>query len=290
MSGLQAWTPEGLVPVEDARVSVFDRGLRGGEGVFETMRAYGTHVFRLQAHLNRARYGAEVIGFDLPEEDTLVDAVQRTVAVNHPVLAADAAVRLIVTPGPIEPSSPFPGRSVGVPTVVVTCQPLAIDPAIYTRGISVVTVEGDRPLPSVKSLSYAAAAVARRHAHARGADDALLLDRLGHVLEASSANLFAAFDGDLVTPPLDGGLLAGVTRATVMEVARGDGLTVREEQLSVADLLGADEAFVTASTRGLVPLVEVNGKKLGGGTPGQLSARLTRRYEEAVERERAAAG
>ncbi|MBW3619558.1 MAG: aminotransferase class IV [Actinobacteria bacterium] len=282
---LQAWVDGELVPAGEARVSVYDRGFRLGEGVFETFRAYGDHVFRLAAHLDRAVRGASFLGFGL-DAASLSRAVTATASANLTAHdGRDSVVRLTATPGRLDPETPFPGRAVGGPTVVVTSHPLVVDPEVHRDGLTATLVPWARELPDVKAVSYLAATVAREHARARGADEALLTDPDGNVLEGSSSNVFAVLDGTLVTPPPSAGLLAGVTRGVVLEVAAGAGVPVEERPLSVADLSGADEAFLTATTREVMPLVRVGDDRIGDGHPGPLTRSLHEGYRDEVRRE-----
>ncbi|MBW3657840.1 MAG: aminotransferase class IV [Actinobacteria bacterium] len=287
---LQVWIDGDLVPAGEARVSVYDRGFRLGEGVFETFRAYGGHVFRRDAHLARAVRGASFLGFEL-DVDELARAVSRTAEANLPAHdGADSVVRLTATPGRLDPEAPFPGRPVGGPTVVVTSHPLALDPRVHRDGVTATSVPWARELPDVKAVSYLAATVAREHARARGADEALLTDADGAVLEGSGSNVFAVLAGVLVTPPASAGLLAGVTREVVLEVARAQGRQVEERSFAVAELTGADEAFLTATTREVMPLVRVDDVPVGDGRPGPVTAALHEGYRAEVRREAAAAG
>ena len=289
MSGraLWVWVDGTLVPADAAVVSVYDRGFRTGEGVFETLRAYGGHVFRLDAHLRRARAGAAELGFDPGPATRLVAAVQQTTDRNLAAFdGADTAVRLTISAGAVEPDSPIPGRPTGTPTVVVTSHPLA--PA--RTSMTAVSVDLARELPHVKAVSYLVAVMARRQAAQRGADEALLTDGAGRVFEGASSNLFVVRDGEVLTPPSDGGLLAGVTRQVVLELAEDAGLGVTERSLDLAEVHGAQEAFLTSTTRELVPLVAVDGRPLGTGAgPGPVTAQLQRAYVDEVRRERDAA-
>lgn len=285
-----AWVDGRLVPAEEAVVSVYDRGFRAGEGVFETFRAYGPHVFRLLAHLRRAASGAAFLGFPV-DVGRLAEAVTGTAVANldeHD--GADSVVRLTATPGRLDPRSPFPGRPVGGPTVVVTSHPLDLPEGLYRDGVSATAVPWARELPEVKAVSYLAATVARQRARREGADEALLTDHAGRVLEGSSSNVFAVVDGTLVTPPVSAGLLAGVTREVVLTVAASEGIPVAERQLTVAELAAADEALLTATTREVVPLVRFAGRPISDGRPGPVTRRLHAAYRDEVRREAADAG
>lgn len=281
---LQVWVDGELVPADRAVVSVYDRGFRTGEGVFETLRAYGEHVFRLGAHLERARAGGAELGFDVGPTDVLAEAVRATAAANHGALdGEDSALRLTISAGRIDPASPVPGRGVGPPTVVVTSHPLA--PA--AEAATAVTLPTARELPHVKAVSYLIAVTAKRQARELGADEALLTDGRGHVLEGASSNVFAVVGDTLRTPATDTGLLAGVTRAVVLELARAEGLAVAEQPLRTDELAGADEAFLTSTTRELVALREVDGRPIGAEWPGPVTTRLQTAYAREVARERA---
>lgn len=276
-----------FVDARAATVSVFDRGFRSGEGVFETFRSYGGFVFRLDAHLDRAYEGAAVLGFDPGPRDAIERAVADTATANLALLAGqDAVVRLTLTPGRIAPASPFPGTTEGGPTVVVTYHPLQIDPAIYERGVDVAVVPQVREIPEVKALSYLAASLARAQARRAGAEEALLTDGRGGVLEGAASNVFAVWGDTLVTPPLRQGLLPGVTRAVVLELARAGGIPVREEPLTLERLGSADEVFLTATTREVVPVARIDGALVSDGQPGSVTRRLLTAYRDQVERER----
>ena len=281
---LQVWIDGQLVPADQAVVSVYDRGFRTGEGVFETLRAYGQHVFRLGAHLERARAGAEELGFDPGPTDRLAEAVRATARANHEALdGADSALRLTISAGLVDPESPIPGRGVGSPTVVVTSHPLAASAEAATA----VTVPLARELPHVKALSYLVAVTAKRRARGLGADEALLTDGHGNVLEGATSNVFAVIDGTLVTPPTGAGLLAGVTRAVVLELAERLGIPSAERPVTLDELLRADEAFLTSTTRELVTLTEVDGRPIAAVGAVDLLERIRQAYAEEVARERA---
>lgn len=281
---LLAFVDGELVPLAEARVSVLDEGFRIGLGVFETIRCYGTHPFRLGAHLERARAGAVRLGFEPPPLDHLAAAVRQAATAN--TRDGDLVARLTLTAGALDPDLPWPSRRLDVPTVVVTVHPLDLPTAMHTSGISAQTVPTARELPDVKAVSYLAAALARQQAQAAGADEALLVCPDGRVTEGSSSNLFVVRDGTVTTPPLSGDILPGITRQVVLEVAATTGTPLEEADVRLVDLATADEAFVTSSTRELVPLVRVDGQPVGAGRPGPVTARLLDAYRAEVDRER----
>jgi branched-chain amino acid aminotransferase len=283
---LMAWVDDGLVPLAEATVSVLDLGFRTGEGVFETLRVYGHEPFRLLGHLERAAHGAERLGFDPPSTGTIIDAVHATIAGNHDVHGdVDTALRLTMTPGRLDPTTPWPMQRVGSPTLILTSHRLIVPAAIYDIGVDAITVPWGREAPDVKAVSYLAASLARRQAHRAGADEALLTDGHGNVLEGSASNVFAVEGDVLVTPPISEGLLPGVTRAAVLEVAERFGLVVRQETLTVERLTLADEAFLTATTREVTPLVRIDGRSVGDGAPGSMTLRLLDGYRDLVRSE-----
>jgi branched-subunit amino acid aminotransferase/4-amino-4-deoxychorismate lyase len=286
----KVWINGRVVPSEQAVVSVHDRAFRSGEGVFETLRIYGSHPFRAGAHVERAVAGAAAIGLRLDPE-VLHRGLREVVAANGDVHAgADSVVRLTASAGEIDPDSYFPGAPAsgggGQPTVVATSHRLRVDASLTERGVRAVCVPLARELPEVKAVSYLVALTARRHAAAHDVEEALLTSPEGTVLEAASANLAVVTGDVLATPPVGSGLLAGVTRAVVLEVAHRAGLRVEQRALHRDELHRCDEAVLTASTREIVPLVEVDGRPVGSGRPGPAAARLLDAYHEEVERER----
>jgi len=286
------WLDGRVVAAADALVSVHDRAFRGGEGVFETLRAYGDHPFRLAAHVDRALAGVATLGIPV-EAAALEAAVLGVIRANRTWHGgADSAVRLTVSAGSIDPASPFPGRpadgAAGAPVVVATSHPLVVDPRRYETGVTAITVPLARELPQLKSVSYAVALLARRLAHEAGTDEALLASGSGELLEAASANLALIFDDHLVTPPITAGVLAGVTRGVLLEIAGAAGLQVTQRRLQQTDLAAANEAVLTASTREIMPLVRVDDVAIGDGRPGPVAARLLTAYRAEVAREQAA--
>lgn len=282
---LQTWVDGHLVPSDAATVSVYDRGFRSGEGVFETFRAYGSHVFRRDAHLERAVTGAEALGFPL-DAGALAAAVDATAVANLDAHGgADSVVRLTATPGSLDPDAVWPGGTIGGPTIVVTSHRLRNDEALYRDGVSATAVPWARELPTIKAVSYLAASLARRQAHEQGAYEALLTDARGDVLEGASSNVFAVVRGVLVTPPVSAGLLAGVTRAVVLEVAAADAIAIEERAVTLDELAVADEAFLTSTTREVVPLVRLVGRRVGTGRPGPVTRSLHEGYRATVRRE-----
>jgi branched-chain amino acid aminotransferase len=258
------WLDGRLVPLRRARVSVFDRGFLQGDGVYETIRAYRGRPFRLVEHLARLRASARAVGIALPGG---VAPLGRAVAAVLRRLggAADARVRITVTRGNAGPD-PAPRRDPR-PTRVVTAAPYTPpSPAEYARGVPAVVTRirrNDRRAqdPAIKATSLLNTLLALREARRAGAREAILLAPDGRLAEAASANLFFVRGGTLHTPALESGILAGVTRALVLDLARRLGIPVREGRYRPTALLGADEAFVTASTIEILPLSSVGRRR-----------------------------
>lgn len=274
-----------LIPAEEARVSPLDRGFLYGYGLFETVRSYGGRVFRLDRHLARLMRGAEVLGLasglDAAE---LERAMYRTPEANG---LADARIRLTVAAGEGERSLDMPPS--GSLTVLVVAEPLHVAGRMYEEGISAVVVSARRnsqsPVSAIKSLNYLDGLLARAEAEARGADEAILLNDRGYIAECSSSNIFLVSSGRLLTPSVASGILPGVTREAVLEVAAEQGIESVEGDIARDELTRADEVFITTSVREVVPVVAVDGRAVGSGKPGPVTGRLAAAYRQLMQRE-----
>ena len=276
MAGI-AWVNEKLISPEEAAIAPADRGFLYGEGLFETMRAYRGRVFRLSRHLDRLLASAPKIDLTPPGRGLLERAVSEALAAGG---MSNAVVRLTVTPGL--------GR-LGEPTLVVLIRPLTLPPPEqYSHGCRAVSVPvaqvGSAPLRSVKSLNYLDKLLAQRTASQRGAHEAILVDPDGCVIEGAMRNVFAVFGDELVTPPLSRGLLPGITRETVLEIARGSKLSSRERDVALTELYTAEECFLTSSVAEILPVRSVDGNAMRGGAPGAVTAALTAAYRVTVAR------
>lgn len=269
------WLNGDLFSPEKATISVLDRGLLSGHGLFETLRAYEGLPWALDDHYERLQAGAEWIDLPLPDEASLAEALRDTLRANE---LSDAGVRVTITrgPGPVDPQS----EGDAAPNMFVLAWPLRDYTALHADGAVIVTFQhGARSLAHVKSTSYAMSVAGRVYAKRAGADDALFTAENGRVLEATGSNIFAAFGERLVTPPLDDGILAGVTRKHVMAVADEIGFDVDEAPLRVGDLSGADEVVLTSSLREVYPARSIDGmslKRVG------LAERLREAYRKRV--------
>jgi branched-chain amino acid aminotransferase len=273
------WVNGALVPPGEPVLAPDDRGFTLGDGLFETMRAYGGRVFRLRAHLERLRASADRLGIPVPPD--LEDAVRATVAASG---LDSAAVRLTVSRGVggVGLAPPEPAR----PTVVITARPYAPAERWYSDGLRTVFARGrlsEHALTAgMKRLGYLDQVAAQAEARAAGADEALFLDTAGHLAEGAASNVFLVVGGALWTPPLSCGVLPGITRGVVLELAAASGIPVREEPVPPGALRDADEAFLTSSLRALVPVVAIGGDPIGSGRPGPLTLRLLHLYRERV--------
>ncbi|MFN3407535.1 MAG: aminodeoxychorismate lyase [Limisphaerales bacterium] len=249
-----------FVPEAAATVSVFDRGFLYGDGLFETMRVANGRIFLLERHLDRLERGAAFLGIVLPfPRAELARAAAELVRRNG---LADALLRLTVSRG-VGPRGYSP-RGADRPTVVMTAHPFTAAPELLrwrTRVASFRLPAGDG-LAAFKTVNKLAQVLARAEAEAAGAEEALLLDTAGNVIEAASGNLFWLGNGVLHTPPVKAGVLAGVTRGLICELAAASGLPVRETVCRPDELRGADGIFLTLSSHGVVEVASVDGHPL----------------------------
>lgn len=269
-----------IVPATEARVSVLDRGLLYGDGVFEVLRTYAGIPFCLEEHLGRLRASASRIGLTLPVP---IARLRREVAELLDASGfAEAHLRILVTRG-VGDLGVVPSN-VRDPTRIVIAHRLLAPPAErYTHGVRVMTVSLGTPsvLAGTKTLNYLPNVVWSLQARHAGFDDALLVS--GNVLvEGATANVFVVVGSALRTPALDDGALPGVTRTEVIRVARASGYSVQETRVTLTDLWTADEVFLTSSVRELVPVVQVDDHVVGNGVPGPITRALHRAYRAAT--------
>ena len=273
-----------LIPQPQARISPLDYGFLYGYGLFETMRAYSGHVFRLEKHLARLERSARAMNIDLYSAAKLEAAVYNTLRANH---LSDARIRLTVSPGEEEPSPNVPAK--GEPTVFITAR--SYEPPsepIYLRGltatVSTVRRSPRSPGSGLKSLSALDILVARQRAAFDGVDHAILLNDDGLVAEGGSSNVFCIKGGTLYTPAERCGVLPGITRDVVLrELAPSLAIAAQEVDIALADLVEADEAFLTNSMFEIMPLTNVADWVIGSGRPGALTLRLIKAYKALIE-------
>ncbi len=280
-----------VVPRSQARISVFDHAFLYGYGLYETMRAYHGKIFLLERHIARMRKSAEIIGLakKLARID-LIKACKETLAANN---LPDARIRLTVSNGESD-EAPWAGAAEGGPTVVITARPYTpFRPEKYNRGfrVGIASVRRCRQslVATLKSVNHLASVMARMEATAHGLDEALLLNDDGYIAEGGGCNVFFVESGVLLTPPLDSGILPGVTREVIVEMAAGMGIGVKEVDISPGDLRRFDEAFVTNAMIEVMPVTAVREPSgrvvtIGPGKPGKITRRLMQAYREMVDR------
>lgn len=273
-----------LCAAADARISVFDHGLLYGDGIFEGIRAYHGRVFKLDRHLDRLCASARAIDLTLPMTAAdLARAVLDTCAANALV---DGYVRLVVTRGAGDLGLD-PRKCAGNPSVIIIAQPaVALYDGPTKDGVRAMTstyrrVPPDSLSPSIKTLNYLNNVMARIEANQRGVEEALMLDHQGYVAEATADNIFIARAGTLLSP-WTATNLAGITRETVFELAAELGIPAIERPFTQYDVWAADEAFVCGTGVEIVPLVMLDGRAIGPGTPGPLTTRVREAYHRHV--------
>lgn len=273
------WVNGRLVDPGAPHLLALDRGFTLADGVFETMRAYGGAIFRLDRHLARLTAGAQALGIPLPEP---LDGLVATAM--HAARAAgvrDASVRLTVSRGVGAPGLAPPEPA--APTVVLALHPVPpVPPTLYTHGLTAWIASGRRnergATCGLKTLAYTESVVALAEARAAGADEAIVLDTAGHVSEAAASNIFLCMGDALHTPPCSCGALPGITREVVMALAPSLGVAVVEREIAERDLFAAEEAFLTSSLREIAPLVRVNGRPVSTGVVGPVTRRVMAAY------------
>ena len=273
------WHNGDLAPASEGRIQPEDRGLLFGEGAFETLRVYGGRPFRLDAHLERLASALRVMEISVPElAERLRQGVDDTLAANA---LADSWVRITITAGAED----------GVPNLIVAAMPLPELPASwYASGVAVATAtsrfvrEPGSVLSGLKSTNYLASRLARKEAQARGAHEAIFLNTHGRLAEGASSNIFLVEDGALITPAPGEGILTGITRQTVLELAKESGIAATERAVERSELDTADEVFITSSLREVLPVCSVDGHKIAGGGIGMgmgpVTRKLLRAYRE----------
>ena len=265
-----------------AVIPVYDHGFLYGEGVYEVFRTWNGVPFLFDRHMKRMRESAARIGVDVPFSDAEIEGrSMATVAAAQ--LAGDAYVRILLTRGVGEIT--YDPAACPVPSLVIIAKALPAVPAEqYEKGVKVVMVTDvirnhpESVSPLIKSNNLINNALGMQQAIRAGAAEGIFRNYRGEISECAQSNLFIVSKGIVKTPPLDAGLLAGITRAFVIEVAHGIGVKVEEVAMKDADLFGADEAFLTSSTKDIVPIVQVDQTTIGPGVPGPMTKRLIEAY------------
>lgn len=278
-----------LVPAEKASVSVFDHGFLYGDGVFEGIRVYKGRIFKLDEHIERLYDSAHVIMLKIPlSKEEMRKAVVDTVRANG---IMDGYIRLVVSRGPgdlgLDP------RKCKNPTVVIIADTIQLYPKeLYEKGLRVVTVPTRRNItealnPRIKSLNYLNNIMAKIEANNFGdaVHEAIMLDVNGYVVECTGENIFIVDKGKLMTPPTYIGALEGITRNTVISLARDMGIEVEESLLTRYNLYVADECFLTGTAAEVAPVAEIDGRKIGEKVPGEITLKLLKGFREMTMKE-----
>jgi branched-chain amino acid aminotransferase len=262
----------------DAVISVFDHGFLYGEGVYETMRTYHGRPFLYDRHLRRLRNSARMIRLDVPFTDADLASQIRDTMTAASLNGAEAYIRALVTRGIGELT--YDPQATPSPSLVIIVKPQVDPPAeVYENGVRVVIVDVVRNHPQtvnpmIKSNNLLNSALAAQEAIRKGGFEGIMRNYRGELTECTTANLFIVRGGAAVTPPLESGLLPGITREFLFEIGKDVGVDVREQVLRDEDLFAADEAFLTSTTREAVPIVKVDDRTIGSGKPGPVTRKL----------------
>ena len=271
-----------LVPKEDAKVSVYDHGLLYGDGVFEGIRVYGGVVFLLKEHVDRLYESARSIRLEIPMSvEAMIAAVNETVKVNG---IGDGYVRLVVTRG--AGSLGLDIRKTSDPQVIIIADTITLYPdEIYQNGMKLVTASTIRNHPSalnprIKSLNYLNNILAKIEGTDAGSVEALMLNHKGEVAECTGDNIFIVKGGVLRTPSADAGILEGLTRNAVIDLAKDAGIPFEETTLTRHDIYVADECFLTGTAAEVIAVVSLDGREIGNGKPGPVTQDLLKRFRQ----------
>jgi branched-chain amino acid aminotransferase len=268
---------------ENAKVSVFDHGLLYGDGVFEGIRSYRRRVFKLKEHIDRLFESAQSIMLKIPlSKEQMIKAIVGTLKTNK---LDDAYIRLVVTRGAgdlgLDPRKCQQGA-----TVIIIADKITLYPEkLYRDGLTIVTVPTVRNLPEalnpqIKSLNYLNNILAKIEAANAGCDEAIMLDSLGYVAECTGDNIFVVKNGHLYTPPQCMGTLRGITRDSILEIARYNKIAAHEHVITRHEVYISDECFLTGTAAEVIPVVKVDGRIIGNGKPGKITLALMKKFKE----------
>ena len=255
-----------FINANDAKISIFDPGFLYGDGIFETLRTYNGEIWQMEEHLERLYESAKMRGWKLhvkPSE--IAEAVSKTVKKNN---FKESRVRITITPG------------VKQPTVFIWCQPLlALPKRVYSRGVSAITFPLERPFPQMKTTSMQPLLIARAEMLKKRAFEALLINSKGYITEGTWTNVFIVRKKKIITPRL--GVLLGTTRSTVLKLAKKL-FRIKFKDITRREVLNADECFVTNAPKGIVPIVKIDGEKIGTGRVGPITKHLMKEFEKKI--------
>lgn len=273
---------------ENAKISVFDHGLLYGDGVFEGIRSYNRMVFKLKEHIDRLYESAHSIMLNIPlKKEEMIKAVVATLKENN---LKDAYIRLVVSRGEGDLGLD-PRKCKGNATIIIITDKIVLYPEkFYRDGLSIITVPTVRNLPEalnpqIKSLNYLNNILAKIEATNCGYDEAIMLDSLGYVAECTGDNIFIVKGGHLYTPPQCMGTLRGITRDSILEIAKKDKISVHEHVISRHEVFISDECFLTGTAAEIIPVVKVDGRVIGKGKPGELTLGLMKKFRELTKKQ-----
>ena len=284
---IQVYVNGEFFPKEEAKISVFDHGFLYGDGVFEGIRAYNGRVFKLKEHIDRLYNGARGIMLDIPlTKEEMTEVVLETIRRNQ---LKDAYIRLVVSRGTgdlgLDP------RKCQKPTIICIADKIVLYPEkLYTEGMKIITAatRRNRPEgvnPQMKSLNYLNNILAKIEANLAGVPEAMLLNTEDYVAECTGDNIFIVRDGVLITPPPYVGILIGITRNTVMELAEKLGIKVEEKVFTRYEVFTADECFLSGTAAEAIPVVKVDGRPIGDGKPGPITKKIIDAFKELIKTE-----
>ncbi len=286
--GIKVWIDGEFYPKEEAKISVYDHGLLYGDGIFEGIRVYNGRIFKLEEHIDRLYDSAKAIWLEIPMSKE--EMIEKTAMVVRENGLKDAYIRLVVTRG--KGDLGLDPRKCPKPTIIIIADHISLYPQeYYEKGIEVITVALRRNHfemcnPRVKSLNYLNNILAKIEAINYGNYlEAILLNQNGYVTECTADNVFMYRKGKLYTPPIYFGILEGITRNTVIELAKKLGIEILEQPFTRYDLYTADEVFLTGSAAELMPIVKIDGRVIGNGKPGAITEKIRAEYKKLVESE-----
>jgi branched-chain amino acid aminotransferase len=280
--GLVIYCNGAFVPEEEAKVSVFDHGFLYGDGIFEGIRAYHGRVFKLDEPLKRLYESAKSIQLQIGiAKDEMQELVLETLRRNG---LKDAYIRLVVSRGKGDLGLD-PMKCPRAAIYCIAAQIKIFEPSMYEQGLEVKTVairrnNPDSLSPRIKSLNYLNNILAKLEANQAGVVEGIMLNQEGYVAEGTSDNIFILREGVLITPPLSAGILEGITRDTVLQLASLLRIEAKEELFTRHDLYTSEECFLTGTAAELIPVIKVDGREIGEGVPGKVYKQLIVAFRE----------
>ena len=270
---------------DEAKISVFDHGLLYGDGVFEGIRSYDRLVFKLEEHIDRLYESSQGIMLNIPlSKKDMIKAVVETLKLNK---LDNAYIRLVVTRG-VGDLGLDPRKCKSASIIIITDTIKFYPEKLYKEGLTIITVPTPRNMPEalnpqIKSLNYLNNILAKIEAINSGYEEALMFTARGYVAECTGDNIFIIKNNDLITPPAYLGILKGITRASVMDIARKIGMTVKEEVITRHNIFTADECFLTGTAAEVIPVVCLDKRTIGEGKPGKITLNLMKEFRKATK-------